>query len=103
MRAKISKRYFSHCFRTISTKLYDKYVTGSHGIQAITFLAICRKLKILWHFEQDHMGLEISKRYYSYSFHPMSAKLYEDVDYHGGIQAITFLGNRPSFTNFGAL
>ena len=28
----------------------------------------------------------------------MSAKLYEDIVYHGGIQAITLLGNRPSFT-----
>ena len=33
------------------------------------------------------MGLEMSKRY-SYSFHPMSAKLYEDIGYHGGIQAM---------------
>ncbi len=37
------------------------------------------------------MGLEISKRYSSYSFHPMADKLYENVGYHGGIQAITFL------------
>ncbi len=42
------------------------------------------------------MGLEISKRYSSYSFHLVSAKLYDDIGYHGGIQAITFLGNRPS-------
>ncbi len=41
--------------------------------------------------------LEISKLYPSYSFHPMSAKLYEDIGYHGGIQAITFLGNQPNF------
>ena len=45
------------------------------------------------------MGLEISKRYFSYSFYSMSAKLYEDIGYHGGIQAIIFfLGNRPGFT-----
>ncbi len=31
------------------------------------------------------------------SFHPMSAKLYEDIGYHGGIQAVTFLGSRLSF------
>ncbi len=31
----------------------------------------------------------------------MSAKLYEDVGYHySTIQAITFLGNRPSFEKF---
>ncbi len=46
------------------------------------------------------MALEISKRYSYYSFHPMSVNLYEDIGYHGGIQAITFLGNRPSFKNF---
>ncbi len=45
------------------------------------------------------MRLEISKRY-SYSFHSMSAKFYEDIGYHGGIQVVTFFGNRPSFTNF---
>ncbi len=27
----------------------------------------------------------------------MSAKLYEDIGYHGRIQTITFLGNRPGF------
>ena len=46
------------------------------------------------------MALEISKRYSSYSFHPMSGKLYENFDYHGGIQAITFLGNQPSLKYF---
>ena len=45
------------------------------------------------------MRLQISKRY-SCSFHPMSGKLYEDIGYHGRIQAITFLGNRLSFKNF---
>ncbi len=45
------------------------------------------------------LGLEISKRYSSYSFHPISAKIYEDIGYHGGIQAVTFRGNRPSFNN----
>ena len=44
---------------------------------------------------QDHMGLEISKRYSSYSFHSISAKPYEDIGYHSGIQAVTFLGNQP--------
>ncbi len=38
-----------------------------------------------------------------YSFHPISAKVYKEIGYHGGIQAITFLGNRPSFKNFVAL
>ena len=33
----------------------------------------------------------------------MWSELYEAIAYHGGIQAITFLGNRPSFTEFMAL
>ncbi len=47
MGAKISKRYLSHNFDPISPKLYDKY--DCHvGIQAVTFLAICQKIKILF-------------------------------------------------------
>ena len=49
------------------------------------------------------MELEISRRVSSYSFHPMSAKLYEDIGYYSRIQAVTFLGNRSSFKNFVAL
>ncbi len=37
MGAKLSKRYFSHNFGLISTKLYGKYVTHV-GIWAVTFL-----------------------------------------------------------------
>ena len=44
------------------------------------------------------MVLGITKGYF-YGFHPISAKLYDDLDYHGAIQAITFLGNRLSFKN----
>ena len=44
---------------------------------------------------QDHMGPEISK-HLSYSFHPMSTKLCEDIGYHG----VTSLGNWPSFKSF---
>ncbi len=47
------------------------------------------------------MGLGMSKRY-SYSFQPISAKLYEDIAFHGGIQKFIFHGNQPSF-NLGAL
>ncbi len=42
------------------------------------------------------MGLEICKHYFSYSFHLISTKLYEDLDCHNGIQAVTFIGSRPS-------
>ena len=37
------------------------------------------------------MGLEMSKRFFSYIFHLMSAKHYQNIIYHGGIQALTFL------------
>ncbi len=43
------------------------------------------------------MELEISKRYYSCSFHKMTAIPYQDIDYYGGIQAITFPTNSSSF------
>ncbi len=33
---------------------------------------------------QNHMGLEISKRYSFYIFHQISPKVYEDIGYHGG-------------------
>ncbi len=39
---------------------------------------------------QAHTRLEISKRYPSYNFQPISAKRYEDIDYHCRIQSITF-------------
>ncbi len=42
------------------------------------------------------MGLEISKRY-SYIFIKMSLKLYEDIGYHGGIQAVTFSWQSAKF------
>ncbi len=45
------------------------------------------------------MGFEISKRY-SYSFHLLLDKLYENISYHRRIQAIIFLGDRPHFTKF---
>ncbi len=42
---------FSHSISTkLSFKLYCKYVC-QEGIWAITFLAICPNLKILWHFD----------------------------------------------------
>ena len=48
-------------------------VTGEYS--SITFLAICQKLKILWH-------LEMPKCYSSYIFYLMSDKLYEVIGYH---------------------
>ena len=51
---------------------------------------------------QEHMGLGISKRY-SYSFHLISATLYEDIEYHSRIRAVPFLGSRPSIKKIVAL
>ncbi len=80
----------SHSFHPISTKLHGKH--GIQGaIQAVTFFFFLGgggdipKLKIWWHFEifeNSHMGLEISKCYFPYSFHLISAKLHEDIGYH---------------------
>ncbi len=45
------------------------------------------------------MELEISKRYFSNSFHRIPSKPYDDIAAcHGGMQAIILLGNRPGFT-----
>ncbi len=61
-------------------------------MQAITVLAICRKLKYYGTLKclltQDHMGLKITNRHSSYSFHSMLVKLHEDIGYHGGIEAV---------------
>ncbi len=58
---------------------------------------------IYFFLAQDHMGLKVSQCCCFYSFHQISAKLYEDIGCHSGIQTITFLGNRPGFKNFAAL
>ncbi len=56
---------------TISIRFHPNFmkiiiVMGEYRLlQPVLFLAICQKLKILWHnflLTQDHMGLEISKR-----------------------------------------
>ena len=98
---RFSTHYSFNSFCQILTKLHTKY--HNQGlIWVITFLSYLPKIKNLCHLKclstQYHMELEISKCY-SCSFHPMSAKLYEDIRYQGGIQAITFLGNRRSFKN----
>ena len=42
----------------------------------------------------------MSKRYFSNYVLRIPSKLYEDIAYHRGIQAITLLGNRPNLTKF---
>ncbi len=80
--AKISKHYFSHNFDPISTKfMTNMIVMGEYRL--LLFLAICQKIifygTLKFFLTQDHMQLEISKGYFSYSFHLMLAKLYEDI------------------------
>ena len=79
---RILKHYSFNGFYQISTTLHTKY--HNQGlIQAISFLAICQQLKLLWHLEiflnTGPCGAGISKRYSSQSFLLMSAKLYEDI------------------------
>ncbi len=52
---------------------------------------------------QNHMGLEISKRYFSYSVHPIWAKLYVKYGSHRGIYSYRYFGDLPKFKNFVAL
>ncbi len=42
-------------------------------------------------FTQDHMGLKMSKRYSSYSVHPISAIFYDDSAYHEGCRLFLFV------------
>ena len=74
-------------FSFYSSKLYTRY--PKHGaIQAITFLAICQKLKtkygiLKFFLTQDHVWLEISKCSFSHNFHWRPAKPYQNIGYHG--------------------
>ncbi len=79
---RFSKHYSFNSFHQISTKLHTSIIIGVN-IGYYFFLAVCQKLKILWHFQifvnTGPYGAGISKRYSSYSFHLMLAKLYEDI------------------------
>ena len=100
---RFSKRYSVNSFHQISTKRHTKYQksgakTGCYFVRrAAKNYKNYATLKFL--LTQDHMELEISKRYFSHSFHRTPSKLYENIAYHRGMQAITFLGNRLSFAN----
>ncbi len=52
---------------------------------------------------QDHMELEISKRYFSNNFQQIPSKPYGDIAYDTGMQDITLCCNRLNFTKFMAL
>ncbi len=107
MGAKISKRYFSHSYYPISTKLYGNHGNpGDTGFYILAINPIWKKKygTLIFFLNTGHyVGLEFSKHYVSYRFQPISAKLCEDVVYHGELQIIIFLGNRSSFETFVAL
>ncbi len=93
---RFSKGCYFHSCHPIWIKFYGKQ-GGWGGYRQLLFLAenIYDILKCL--LIQYHMGLEISKPYSNYSFHPMPAKLYENIGCHGGIQTISFLDNQSGF------
>ncbi len=98
---RVSKHYSFNIFHQILTKLHTKY-PNLGLMQAITFFWQSakneKKIGTLKFFStQDRMGLEISKRFSSYSFYLMSAKLYEDISYHGGIQTVAFVWQSAKF------
>ncbi len=61
--------------------MVNKAVMGEYKVMEEKF---CGTLKFL--LTQDYMGLEISKRYSSYSFYPIWAKLYDKWGSHKGSQ-----------------
>ncbi len=95
---RFSKHYTSNGFGPISTKRYDKSVSGGE----YRLLLLGTIWPNFFFLTKDPMVLEISK-YYFYSFHPISGKRYEDIVYHGRILAITFLDSLQGLKNVVAL
>ena len=66
------------------------------GYRFVTFFGDLPKFKDImalsnFCYTQDHMGLETSKRYSSYSFYPIWPKLYHKLDSHKGYKVINVL------------
>ncbi len=59
-----------------------------------------KKYDTLKFFNTEPYGLGISKYYFSYIFHLISSKVYEDICHQGRIEAVIVLGNWPSFSLF---
>ena len=107
--SRLSRGYCPHRFHPISTILYGKH-DNQAGIQTITCFGNLPKIKhcctlffflLLLLLTQDHMGLEISKRYSSYSFRPMSATLWGHWLPWGNIGCyLLFLAIRLSYKHF---
>ncbi len=68
------------------------------------FLAIFQNLEFYgtlnFLLAQKRMGLEISKRYSSYSFHPIWAKLYDKYGGHGEYKVMDILAICQKIKNF---
>ncbi len=93
--------HFSFIFSQALWKVWYSREGGGGGIQAVTIFdnlhaKLKKKYRLKSSLTQDHMLLKISK-WYSYTFYPILAKIYEGISYYGGIQAITFLGNQRSW------
>ncbi len=48
----------------------------------------------------NHMGLDISNRYSSYSFFSIIAKLYDEYGSHRGYKVMDILADRQNIHNF---
>ena len=103
---RFSKRYSFNNFH-LSSKLDSKYHNQGLTYRLLFFgdlPTITKKYGTLNFFlTQDHIELEVSKCYFFYSFNQVWSKLYGDIAYHGGMQTITFLGNRPIYKKIVAL
>ncbi len=81
-------------FKTLLlTQLYVKYILHGGILGVYNFFLILCRFEYFW--TQDHMGLEISK-HYAYSFHLISAKLYENIAYHGEYRMLLFFPIKKS-------
>ncbi len=104
---RFSKGHYSPSFHSIWTKLYCKYV-GHGGIQAVTVFGDLPKITnsvTLWIFSQHRTiwGWKFQNASSPTVFIWFQPSLKRTLATIGRIQAITFLGNQPSFKNFVAL
>ncbi len=78
--------------------IIKKLVMGKH-FEILFYLPKFKKLSdtLIFFLTEDHMWLEISKRYCSYCGYILpliSAEIHEDVACHGRMEAVILLGNR---------
>ncbi len=91
---RFSKHYSSHSFELISAKLYEDI--DRYGEIQAGDLPIINRLMGLIFLNTGPYGAANFKHYSSYSLNSIfSGKRGEGTDCHGGLQAITFLGDLP--------